>query len=122
MICWGNMEITNTNNSNNDNNRNNSDEYDSGSDDNTTIQDRGSAEDYLPEDSDATIADNQTTGLNVTTEEITKAVDNFRNLPPNASGLDKNRARREVQEAILAANPNMPPTEAMAQARKLLGE
>lgn len=95
---------------------------DNGSDDNTTTQDRGSAEDYLPEDSDATIADNQTTGINVTTEEITKAVDNFRNLPPNASGLDKNRARREVQEAILAANPNMPPTEAMAQARKLLGE
>jgi len=67
-----------------------------------------------------TIANTRTTGLKSDTPEIAAAVNTFLNLPPSVGGLDRNKVRRAVQAAIIAANPGVKPSEAMAETRRLL--
>jgi hypothetical protein len=79
-----------------------------------------SAEAYVP-DGD-TISTQKSTGINITDKRVTDAVAAFKNLPTSVGGLDKNRARRAVVQAIIDVNPTIDPREARRQANILLGD
>lgn len=80
----------------------------------------GSVVSYLPDGS--TIADGSTTGVNLTTKDITDAVAAFKNLPTGADAPDKAAARQALQRAIRAANPGMKPQEVSKHVNILLGK
>ena len=71
---------------------------------------------FLPK----TISNKKSTTLNTTPQSVTDSVAAFKNLPPSVGGLQRNKARRAVVQAIIAANPGTSPKVAREQADILL--
>tara|TARA_R110002072_G_scaffold223354_4_gene380392 strand:- start:3556 stop:5070 length:1515 start_codon:yes stop_codon:yes gene_type:complete len=92
---------------------------DTTSDDGNNNDDDGSdAGAYIP--SNSTISNKKSTTLNTTSQSVTDSVAAFKNLPPSVGGLQRNKARRAVVQAIIAANPGTSPKVAREQADILL--
>jgi len=86
--------------------------------DKSNDDDGSDASAYTP--SNSTINNKKSTTLDTTSKIVTDAVAAFKSLPPSVGGLERNKARRAVAQAIIAANPGILPRVAREQADTLL--